>query len=146
MKSINFKQDSGSVLLFGIGLGIIALIILTTAINVSSLWVTKSRLNNVVDATVLAASHSIDVDYVYENGISGPLWLSNSLTLSRTSSYLKKLAFESELSDFKLISIAVNQNSVQIVVSAKAELPFGYLLPGLDSTVFSSAKASIKTS
>ena len=139
------NSESGSVLLFGIGLGIIALIILTTAVNVASLWVTRTKLDSVADATALAASRSIDVDNFYLVGINQPIKLSESLAQIRANDYLNKLATESDLTNFRLVSLAINSNSVNIVISAQADLPFGYLTYGFDPTVFSQAKVSIRT-
>lgn len=139
------SSESGSVLLFGIGLGIIALIILTTAVNVASLWVTRTKLDSVADATALAASRSIDVDNFYLVGINQPIKLSESLARIRASDFLTKLASESELDNFKLVSLKVESDAVSLIVSAEADLPFGYLTYGFDTTVFSHAKVSIRT-
>jgi hypothetical protein len=114
-------------------------------VNVASLWVTRTKLDSVADATALAASRSIDVENFYLVGINQPIKLSESLARIRANDYLSKLATESELANFKLVSLSINSNSVKIVISAQAELPFGYLTYGFDPTVFSQAKVSIRT-
>ena len=138
-----FRDEQGSVLLFGIGLGVVTLIILTTAVNVATMWVTKSRLNSVADAAALAASKSIDVDQIYQNGISQNVVLSQPLAKQRAVSYLNQLGDANELADFKLEKVEVASNSVSVVISAKSNLPFGYLLLGFDPTVTAQAKAAL---
>lgn len=140
-----YKGEEGSVLLFGIGLGVVLLIVLTTAVNIATLWVTKSKLNSVADATAIAAAHSIDIQYVYINGISGPLQLNENLAKTRASIYLRRIAIETELNNFKLVNLTIGQNSVEIAISSKVQLPFGYLLPGVDPVVAARAKAAINT-
>lgn len=143
---LNFqKSDEGSVLLFGIGLGIVCLMVLTTAVNVATLWVTRSKLDSVADATALAASRSIDVEKIYQTGINQPIQLSNEIARIKATNYLNQMGNFADLSEFRLVGISVASNSVEVFVSANAQLPFGYLTYGLDSTVFSSAKVSIKT-
>ena len=138
-----FRDEQGSVLLFGIGLGVVSLMILTTSVNVATMWVTKSRLNSVADAAALAATRSIDVGQIYQNGISQNIVLSQPLARQRAVSYLNQLGVASELVDFKLEKVDVASNSVSVAVSAKAKLPFGYLLIGFDPTVKAQAKAAL---
>ena len=145
MSRTRSNRERGSVLLFGIGLGIVALIILTTAVNVASLWVTRTKLDSIADATALAASRAIDVDNIYQVGINQPIKINDYLAKTRANDYLNKLASQSELTGCKLVSLRVESNSVNIVVSAQANLPFGYLTYGFNSTVFSQAKVSIRT-
>lgn len=139
------ESESGSVLVFGVGLGIVVLLILTTSINIASLWVTRTKLDSVADAVALAASRSIDVENLYQAGISQPIKLSESIARSRASWYLDQLSLQTQLTNFQLVNLSVADNSVEVVISADADIPFGYLTYGLDSTVFSRAKVSIKT-
>jgi hypothetical protein len=143
-KPIKANQE-GSVLLFGIALGIVALLVLTTAINIATLWVTRTKLDSVADATALAASHSINVGQIYENGISQPIKLDENLAHQKAFNYMNQLGITAHLKNFKIIKLSTDQNDVEITVQADAKLPFGYLLPGLTSTVIASAKAAIKT-
>ena len=139
------NSENGSVLIFGIGLGILVLLILTTAINVASLWVTRTKLDSIADATALAASRSIDVDQLYKSGISQTIKLNESVARSRASWYLDQLAIQTQLTNFELVNVKILDNSVEVIISADADYPFGYLTYGLNSTVFSRAKVSIKT-
>lgn len=140
-----FRKDEGSVLLFGIGIGIVALLVLTTAINVATLWVTRSKLDSIADATALAASHSIDVRHIYISGLSQTIKLDEQLAKRKAQAYLNELGAGAKLTNFKVLEIRVHQNSVLVTIQATAELPFGYLLPGPLPVVVSSAKASLKT-
>jgi hypothetical protein len=64
----------------------------------------------------------------------------------KSTTYLNKLGLASELKNFKVIDFSVVENTVQITIQADANLPFGYLVPGLSLNVTSSAKAAVKTS
>ena len=139
-----FRKDEGSVLLFGIGIGIVALLVLTTAINIASLWVTRSKLDSIADATALAASHSIDVKQIYISGLSQPIKLDEQLAKRKAQDYLNELGAGAELTNFKVLEVKVLQNSVLVTIQASAELPFGYLLPGTLPEVVSSAQAAIQ--
>ena len=137
------KSDSGSVLVFGIGLGIIALLIITASVNISVMWVTKTKLNSVADAVALAASHSIDNEYLYRNGVTGQIWLNRKLAENRAQNYLEKIAIASELKTFRLTSLNVERDQVQVTLTAEPKLPFSYLMPGLDPLVLASGNANL---
>lgn len=146
MMFVNSVEDEeGSVLVFGIGLGIIALLVLTTSVNIATLWVTKSKLNSVADSVAIAASHSIDIDKFYVSGVNQKVSLNQALAKARASRFLQKLSIESGLKSFKLIDLTVEQNSVTVLISADPQLPFGYLVPGMKSAIQSRATAIIKT-
>lgn len=139
------ENENGSVLVFGIGLGIVALLVLTTSVNIATLWVTKSKLNSVADSVAIAASHSIDIDKFYLSSVNQKVYLNESLAKARASRFLQKLSIESELNSFKLVDLTVEQNSVTILIRAQPRLPFGYLVPGIKPEIQSQATALIKT-
>ena len=139
------KNEEGSVLVFGIGLGVIALLVLTTSVNIATLWVTKSKLNSVADSVAIAASHSIDIEKFYSTGVNQKVLLNQALAKSRAIRFLQKLAIESELDSFKLVDLTVEHNSVTVLISADPQLPFGYLVPSNKLEIQSRATALIKT-
>lgn len=139
------KQDEGSVYLFGIGLGIVSLLVLTTAINIAALWVTRSKLDSVADGAVLAATNSVNVENLYLNGLEQPIQLDPNLAELKVRNYLAKVGPTSGLAELKIVSLDVGINTVEVRIKARSELPFGYLLIGMDSTVVSGAKGLLKT-
>lgn len=141
----SLDNEEGSVLVFGVGLGIIALLVLTTSVNIASLWVTKSKLNSVADSVAIAASHSIDIDKFYASGIKQNVSLNQAKAMARAGRFLQKLSIESELQSFKLVDLTVSNNSVTVLISADPQLPFGYLVPGINPEIQSRATALIKT-
>ncbi len=145
MFSKSVRNDDGSVLVFGIGLGVIALLVLTTAVNIATLWVTKSKLNSVADSVAIAASHSIDLEKFYASGVNQKVLLNESLARYRANKFLEKLSVESELTSFKMLDLSVDKNSVTVLISADPQLPFSYLIPGLDPEIQARATALIKT-
>lgn len=145
MKKNSLTNDDGSIFLFGIGLGIVVLLVLTTAINIASMWVTRSKLDSIADATALAASHSVDTEQIYLTGLSERIELDESLARQTALEYLAKLGSTSQLGEFKVNSIWVNQNAVEVTIQARADLPFGYLNPLVPAVVISSGKAALTT-
>ena len=132
-------------LVFGVGLGIIALLVLTTAVNIATLWVTKSKLNSVADSVAIAASHSIDIENFYASGVSQKIALNETFAKARAKIFLERLSFQSELKSFKLLEVEVDNDSVTVFISADPQLPFGYLIPGVNPQIQASAKALVKT-
>jgi len=139
------NQEGGSIFLFGIGLGIVTLLVLTSAINIAALWVTRSKLDSIADASALAASHSIDVNQIYLSGLNQPIKLDPNLAEKKARQYLNQINAEGQFDEFKILAIEVRQNEVQVTIQANADLPFSYLLPGTWPAVVSSARASLKT-
>ena len=93
----------------------------------------------------IAASHSIDVENFYVSGVNQKIALNDSLAKTRAQNFLKRLSVQSELKSFKLLEVEVEQDSVTVLISADPQLPFGYLIPGVNPQIQSSAKALIKT-
>ena len=143
MSSSELADDDGSIFLFGIGLGIVVLLVLTTAINIASLWVTRSKLDSIADAAALAATHSINTEKIYLTGLSEQIDLDESLARQKALQYLSKVDSLTQLEDFKVNSISVNQNSVNVTIQANADLPFGYLNPLVPTVVISSGQAAL---
>lgn len=143
MKSISLKNDDGSIFLFGIGLGIVVLLVLTTAINIASLWVTRSKLDSIADAAALAATHAINTESIYLTGLSERIELDENLAKQKAFQYLSKVDAIAQLTDFKVNSITVNQNAVMVTLQSNADLPFGYLNPLVPTVVISSGKAAL---
>jgi len=142
MKPAKFVGDErGSVMVLGIGLSIAALMVITLAVNVSSVWVARHALDSVADGCALAAAQAVDVRAIYHNGLTSPIPLDQSLTRQKVASYLTKAHVRSQFTDFKVRSVRVTQNQVRVEVQALAPLPFGYLMGGMRPVIVSAASA-----
>jgi hypothetical protein len=139
--SKSISRDDGSILLFGIGLAVAALMIVTAAVNVASLWTTRNILDGVADGAALAAAQAIDVNAVYRNGLGSSLTLSDPIARDRVSKYLQVSGVRSQLSGFSVRAVVVSGRAVTVTVQASPIMPFGYLMPISRPVVVSAAKA-----
>lgn len=142
MKSnVKIRHDEGSILLFGIGLAVTALMIVTLAINVASLWVTRNVLDGIADGAALSAAQAIDTDAIYQDGIGTSLRLNETLARNRVLEYVHVAQATKQVEQFSVSSVTVSGTSVTVILQGIPKLPFGYLMPVAAPIVVSSAKA-----
>lgn len=138
---VKVKYDEGSILLFGIGLAVTALMIATLAINVASLWVTRNVLDGIADGAALSAAQAIDTDAIYRDGIGTSLRLNETLARNRVLEYVHVAQATEQVDQFSVSSVSVSGTSVTVTLQGIPKLPFGYLMPVAAPIVVSSAKA-----
>jgi hypothetical protein len=141
MEPVNIKSEDGSVLLFGVGLSIAALMITTVAINVAAIWTTRNVLDGIADGAALAAAQAIDADAVYRDGIGTRLRISENSARARVRDYVRAADADAQVQQFSIRAVTVSGTSVTVTVQAKPNLAFGYLMPVSSPVVVSSAKA-----
>ena len=135
------RKDNGSILVFGIGLAVIALMITTLAINIASLWVTRNVLDGIADGAALSAAQAIDIDGIYQEGLGGSLKLDETLARIRVMEYVRVAEAAKQVEEFSVKSVIISGTSVEVTLQGIPKLPFGYLLPIAAPIVVSSAKA-----
>ena len=135
------RKEDGSILVFGIGLAVTAIMIFTLAVNVATLWLTRNVLDGIADGAALAAAQAIDSDAVYESGVGGNLKLNSSEAKNRVKQYVQTGNIKSQVRELGIKSVVVSGTSVTVTLQAKPNLAFGYLLPISSPVVVSSAKA-----
>lgn len=138
---VKVKHDEGSILLFGIGLAVTALMIATLAINVASLWVTRNVLDGIADGAALSAAQAIDTDAIYQDGLGESLRLNETLARNRVLEYVRVAQATKQVEQFSVSSVTVSGTSVTVTLQGIPRLPFGYLMPVAAPIVVSSAKA-----
>lgn len=136
-----YKDEDGSILLFGIGLAIAALMIVTAAVNVAALWTTRNVLDGIADGAALAAAQAVDANSVYRNGLGTALVLSEPLARTRVTQYVQTSGVRKQVSGFAVRSVVVSGRAVIVTVQAHPVMPFGYLMPISRPMVVSAAKA-----
>lgn len=137
----NLRKEDGSILVFGIGLAVTAIMIFTLAVNVATLWLTRNVLDGIADGAALAAAQAIDSDAIYESGVGGNLKLNSSQAKNRVKQYVQTDNIKSQVRELGIKSVVVSGTSVTVTLQAKPNLAFGYLLPISSPVVVSSAKA-----
>jgi hypothetical protein len=138
---VKVKHEEGSILLFGIGLAITALMITTLAINVASLWVTRNVLDGIADGAALSAAQAIDTDAIYKDGLGTSLRLNETLAQNRVLEYVRVAQATKQVEQFSVSSVTVSGTSVSVTLQGIPRLPFGYLMPVAAPIVVSSATA-----
>jgi Putative Flp pilus-assembly TadE/G-like len=134
-------DERGSVLTLGIGLSIAALMVVTLSVNVTSVWVARHSLDSVADGCALAAAQAIDVQAIYQHGVTGRIPLDQSLARQDVSKYLAKANVRAQFTDFRVRSIRVTHSQVRVEVEALSPLPFGYLMGRMRPVIVSAASA-----
>ena len=99
------RKDDGSILVFGIGLAVTALMIATLAINVASLWVTRNVLDGIADGAALSAAQAIDIDGIYQEGLGGSLKLDETLARIRVVEYVRVAEAAKQVEEFSVKSV-----------------------------------------
>jgi exo-beta-1,3-glucanase (GH17 family) len=135
------RKEDGSILVFGIGLAVTAIMIFTLAVNVATLWLTRNVLDGIADGAALAAAQAIDSDAIYERGVGGNLKLNSSQAKNRVKQYVQTGNIKSQVRELGIKSVVVSGTSVTVTLQAKPNLAFRYLLPISSPVVVSSAKA-----
>jgi hypothetical protein len=135
------RKEDGSILVFGIGLAVTAIMIFTLAVNVATLWLTRNVLDGIADGAALAAAQAIDSDAIYESGVGGNLKLNSSQAKNRVKQYVQTGNIKSQVRELGIKSVVVSGTSVTVTLQAKPNLAFRYLLPISSPVVVSSAKA-----
>ncbi|MEI6405307.1 MAG: pilus assembly protein TadG-related protein [Actinomycetes bacterium] len=128
-KSKLIRDDSGSVLILGIGLSVLALAVVTVVINVATLWLARSTLNSLADGAALYAAQAVDTTLIYTDGLGTELTIDSAKAKNHIHEYLGLSAVKQQLSDLRVDHVQVESNAVQVTLSARAHLPFGYFLP-----------------
>ena len=134
-------DERGSVMVLGLGLSIAALMVITLAVNVSSVWVARHALDSVADGCALAAAQAVDVQAIYQHGLTSRIPLDQSVARQKVASYLTKAHVRTQFSNFTVRSVRVTRNQVRVEVQALAPLPFGYLVGGMRPVIVSAASA-----
>lgn len=134
-------NDRGSIMTLGIGLAIATLMCVTVSVNVASLWVAKQNLNSIADSAALAAASGIDTSQIYTQGLNSGVPLSESQARTKVLTFFTKSQIARNLTQFKLLSVLVNDDEVSVTIQAKAQLPFGYLIFNQSPIVVSRAHA-----
>jgi hypothetical protein len=141
LKLKSLRAEDGTILLFGIGLAVAGLMVLTASVNVAALWSTRNYLDGIADGAALAGAQAVDANSIYVNGLESKLVLSDPLARIRVEQYVIESGARKQVSNFKVKSVRVTGRSITVTVQAQPKLPFGYLLPESHPLVASAAKA-----
>lgn len=135
------KRDDGSIMMLAIGLAVIVVMVVATAVNITSLWIARSELNSLSDGAALAGAQAVDTNSVYTDGIAGGVVLNAAEARLRVRAYVSRTDSDSGLSHVAIARISVERTTVTVALTADATVPFPYLLPSRGTRVASTARA-----
>lgn len=121
------KKDEGSILVLGAGLSVIAIAMITTLVNISTLWIARNALDSVADGAAIAAVQAIDTRTIYTEGLGQSLRINGTASRARAQMYVNKANTQGELHSIRITAITVGAQSVSITLASDIQLPFGYL-------------------
>ena len=133
------KKDSGSVLIFGIGLSLLLLMLSALVISYASAWSKKITLQRISDAAVLSAVQAVDARSIYRDQLEKGVNLNSALAKEKAISYLHRPEVAKSISDVELVSLVTSGPRATIKLAAKVYLPFGDSTQTLRIFVTSSA-------
>lgn len=136
------KDDEGSILVLGVGLAVIAIALITTLVNVSTVWIARNSLDSVADGAALAAVQAVDTRAIYTNGLGSTLRLNATQARARAVAYVNKAARQGDVHRPRVTAISVGAQSVSVTLTSDVEVPFGYLAVTRTVTATSRAHAS----
>lgn len=135
---MNREQD-GSVLLLGIGFMLIALTTLLLMTTLANVRIAKFQVAATTDAAALHGIGAIDLDSIYESGIGAGIPINQRAARVRINNYLQIVSNETSLTNYRISSLAVNDNQLELVLCANAKLTFGYLFGKSEAKVCAQA-------
>lgn len=121
------KEDKGSILVLGVGLAVICIALVTTLVNVSTVWIARNNLDSVADGAALAAVQAVDTRSVYTNGIGSALRLNGTQARAKAKLYVSRANMHGDVHNARIVSMQVTGHTVAVTLASDIELPFGYL-------------------
>ena len=137
------SKDDGSILVMALGLLVIAVLCIVTALNVATAWTGRNELDRIADGAALAGAQGVDAEAVYRNSLGTSLPLSRSAVETKVHAFVTRAQHSGLVSVIQVSSIQVQAATVQVTLNSRVSLPFGYLAPASMATVTSRARATM---
>ena len=120
----SWKDESGSISLFILGLSVIAMLVVTGAVAVTSAHLSRMRLLDVADGAALSAANALD-DAAYDRGVGQSVPLSNASVQERAATYLGARPRPGSISQWRLApgTGTPDGRTAVVVVVGEAQLP-----------------------
>lgn len=138
------KRDDGTVLVQALGGMLLAVLVAMAMLDLGSLHLSRTALSTVAVDAALAASTAIDVDAIYEQGVTDVLPLDPVVAGERA---IASVMFVSDprLRDVRVDDVEVVRDVVLVTVSALVEAPLRGFGNGSAVRMHASATASVPT-
>jgi uncharacterized membrane protein len=141
------RRDQGSVLLLILGLVVLAALLITVVIDVSSLYLERRNLIAAADGAALAGAQAIDQEAVYTSGLpsSGPVPLDKEEAEMSARQYIADSGLMADYPNL-LVSVTTTATTIEVRLSAVVALPVvNGVTPGAKDGVTIEAVATART-
>jgi Putative Flp pilus-assembly TadE/G-like len=118
------RDEGGSISLFILGLALIAMLLVTGAVAVTSAHLSRMRLLDVADGAALSAANALD-DSAYDRGVGQSVPLSNRSVQERAAVHLASRPRPGSIREWRLApgTGTPDGRTAVVVVVGEAELP-----------------------
>jgi uncharacterized membrane protein len=123
--------DDGQLLLLVLVYAVIAGVLVTVVVNLSTAYLHRRSLVAAVDGAALAAANQPDLSRVYQGG-SAALTLSDEGTTRAVAQYVDDARLDERFGGFEVVDVSTDGSTVTVTFAATVRMP---LLNAVASTV-----------
>jgi uncharacterized membrane protein len=117
-------RDEGSVLLLTLAFAVVAMLLVVVVADTSALYLTRRSLAGSADGAALAAVQELDREALYVGPPGDALPLDPAQALDAVRRYVSTAQLEDRYTDFRVVGVQTDGESVTVTVQATRELPF----------------------
>jgi len=117
------SADSGSVLVLGLGLVLVALLVAGVVVDASRLFLAQRTLASLADGAALRAAHDVDLAALYASRPAGALPLSGRTVLADVDAYVRAQAQANGTGQVHVVTAQVNGGTVTVTLEMDQHLP-----------------------
>ncbi len=138
------SREEGSVLLFGLGMAVLAMLVVGAVVDASRLFLTRAAVASLADGAALRGAHDLDLAALYDGGASGVLPLSAERVRVDVAAYIAAASAANGM-HVHVDVVGVRDGVVAVRLSATESVPVLGTLLGTGSVVIT-AGATARTS
>ncbi len=132
------REEDGSVLVLLLGFAVVTVLLVAVVTDASALYLTRRALAGAADGAALAAVQELDREAFYTGPGQSTLPLDATGAVSAARTYLAMNAIADRFSDFEIVDVDADGESVTVELAARSRLPFLTTL-GVDEVVVQAA-------
>jgi len=141
-------RDEGSVLVLGLGLVVLAMLVVGAGVDASRLFLARRALASLADGAALRGAHDLDAPVLYSSGARDVLPLSASRVRADVMAYVAAQAAANDLRRVRVTSVRVRDGTVEVDLAMAEPVPIlGALLGSSDGelvTASSDARTAVQ--
>lgn len=124
MAKVRSADDSGSILVLGLGFIGVVLLALSVAVDASLVFVQRTAVQARADSAVLAGAQAIDMDSYYTHGATTATRLVPQAARTRTLEHLQRSQQSEEIRNLEIVSVSASESIVETVLRVPVRTAF----------------------